>query len=158
MFFVVLPTSTTNVGLNIKLYFWKYWLHSDINLNISRRSQANQRKTRRHFRQLPPQGLRLEDAFNSNSIHTNPHSTNQTLSDSWLARPCLKAGSKHSLKPKPRTPIMLPSPARWLTAERLRKSIVLLQERMKRIKVVLLFSLGRKYLTLTWDQNWTLLT
>ncbi len=115
-----------------KLYLWKHWLHSDINLNISRGSQANQRKTRWHFRQLPPQGLRLEDAFNSNSIHTNPHSTNQTLSDSWCARPLFKSSSKHSLKPKPRTSI-IPSPARWLTAERLRKSIVLLQERMKRI-------------------------
>ncbi len=136
-FFLVLPTSSTNVGLNITLYLWKHRLHSDINLNISRGSQANQRKTHKHFRQLPPQGLGLEDAFNSNSIHTNLQSTNPTLSDSWCARP--KAGSKHSLKPKP---IMLPSPARWWTAERLRKSIVLLQERMKRIKVVLLFSLG----------------
>ncbi len=141
-FFLVLPTSSTNVGLNIKLYLWKHRLNSDINLNVSRGSQANQRKTHKHFRQLPPQGLGLEDAFNSNSIHTNLQSTNPTLSDSWCARP--KAGSKHSLKPKPITPIMLPSPARWWTAERLRKSIVLLQERMKRIKVVLLFSLGIK--------------
>lgn len=131
-FFVVLPTSTTNVGLNIKLHLWKHWLHSDINLNISRGSQANQRKTRRHFRHCLPKvwDWRMHSTqilfTQTHTAQTKPYLTHDVPDH------CLKAGSKHSLNPKPRTSIMLPSPARWLTAERLRKSIVLLQERMKR--------------------------